>query len=73
MASTIINVQIITIPHSADIALTIIPASVNPDPKKLPTPMDMSSTAQKTIIPNTIYPKYFILPPNFTHIVTTAK
>ncbi len=51
MVSTIINVHIITIEHNTDIALTMIPASAGPEPKKLPTFIEMNSTITKTIKP----------------------
>lgn len=44
IVSTIINVHIITIAHSKDITLTIMPASAGPEPNKLPTLIDMNTT-----------------------------
>lgn len=51
MVSTKIIVHMTTIALSADIELTIMPASAGPEPKVCPTPMETNSTAPKIMIP----------------------
>lgn len=68
MVSTIINVHTITIEQSTDIALTIIPASEGPEPKKFPTFIDINSTITKMIKPNIKCPILICKPPSLYRI-----